>query len=123
MANPVFPTLALTRGGQDSKFYSSEQEDVGMKSPMEGGYVVSRAKHTRAPRKAFTTGYSSIKTADKTTLEQFYATVKGASVIFDWIDPVSLTTYQVRFSDKLSFKYVGTGVTQLWDVMIKLEQA
>lgn len=120
MTNPVFPTLAML---QDSKFYSVEQEDVGLKTTMDGGYVVSRAKHTRTPRRTFTTGFTTIRTADKALLEAFYTTVRGSSVIFDWTDPVSLTVYQVRFADKLTFKYTGMGAMQLWDVGVKLEQA
>lgn len=120
MTNPVFPTL--TRG-VDSKFTTEETEDVSLKTKIEGGYVVSRAKHTRTPRKTFTTGYTALPPADKATLEAFYNTVKGGSVIFDWKDPVSLAFFQVRFTEALSFKYTGIGNSRMWDVQIKLEQA
>lgn len=120
MANPVFPTMTKE---QDSKFYQKELENVAMTTPMDGGYVVSRAKHTRKPRRTYKTGYSGILNADRQKLEDFWDLVKGGSVIFDWKDPISLATIQVRFSEKLSFKYVGIGVSQLWDVSITLDQA
>lgn len=120
MPNPVFPTLSI---GQDSSQYELEIEDPSMKSEMEGGYVVSRAKHTRAPRKTFKSGFTDLSGDDKATLTAFYETVRGGSVIFDWTDPASLTVYQVRFMEKLNFKYVGMGNTQRWNVGFSLQQA
>jgi hypothetical protein len=123
MANPVFPTLALTKGGQDSSQFSIKIEDVALKSEIEGGYVVTRARHTRTPRKTFSTAYKSISDADRTTLLSFYNTVAGGSVIFDWTDPVDKITYQVRFTSDLDFKYAGRGTTKLWDVSFQIQQA
>lgn len=123
MSNPVFPTLALTNGGEDSSQYAVEQEDPALKSDLEGGYVVSRARHTRQPRKTFTSGFRAISNADRITLQGFYDTVRGGSVIFDWIDPVDQIVYQVRFADKLQWKYVGIGDTKLWDVQYRVQQA
>lgn len=121
MANPIFPTLAK---GQDSKYYKVTQENTAMSTKMDGGYVVSRAKHTRKPRKAFVSGFTSILNVDKTKLQDFWETVRGGSVIFDWTDPASKVVFQVRFvGESLEFSYVGKGATQLWDVSFKVEQA
>lgn len=121
MSNPVFPTLSR---GQDSSLYSVELEDASLKTTMEGGYVVSRAKHTRPARKTFHSGFTFITDADRATLETFYGTtVRGGSVVFDWQDPPSLAIYQVRFVGPLQFKYVGRGDTRRWDVTFALEQA
>jgi phage-related protein len=121
MANPIFPTL--TRG-QDSKFYKLNQENTAMSTKMDGGYVVSRAKHTRKPRKSFTTGFSSMPNADRVKLQDFWDTVRGGSVVFDWTDPVTKTVFQVRFvGESLEYTYVGKGIAQLWDVTFKVEQA
>ncbi len=57
------------------------------------------------------------------TLDNFYAAVRGGSQVFDWTDPIEQKVYQVRFGGALTFKYVGIGVAQLWDVQIQLEQA
>ena len=123
MANPIFPTLALAKGGQDSTQFTITPEDVAIKSEMEGGYVVSRARHTRTPRKTFGTGYKSISDADRQTLLAFYAQVGGGAVIFDWTDPVDKLTWQVRFDGEMAFRYVGIGTTKLWDVSFRLQQA
>lgn len=120
MTNPVFPT---TSKGQDSKFYEVSREDPALKTEMEGGYVVSRAKHTRRPRRKFKTGYTGIGNADRVILEGFYDKVRGGSVVFDWKDPIEQTVYQVRFAQPPAFKYAGIGINQLWDVTIELEQA
>jgi hypothetical protein len=115
----VFPKLDKE---QDSRFYEVVLEDVGMKSPLDGGYVASRPKHTRRPRRSFKTGYSKISNADRATLEAFYTQTLGSSIIFEWCDPVECFTYQVRFAGPMSFKYVGMGVSQLWEAQIQLEQ-
>lgn len=121
MTNPVFPTMDKD---QDSRFYGVELEDVAMKTKMDGGYVVSRAKHTRRPRRTFSTGFSGIGNPDRARLESFYDQVRGGADVFDWTDPIEQKVYQVRFADnKLSFRYVGIGISQLWDVQIRLEQA
>jgi len=126
MPNPTFPTLSR---GQDSSLYSVELEDVSAATPMEGGYVVSRAKHTRAPRKTFTSGFTDITEADKALLDAFWTTVRGGSVIFDWIDPASANggapvTYSVRFlGGPLKFDYRGHGPTKRYDVRFTVQQA
>jgi hypothetical protein len=121
MANPSFPAgLAAI---QDSKFYDVSQEDVGMKTPLDGGYVASRPRHTRTPRKTFTSGFTSMTNAQKIQLQAFYDTVKGSSLVFDWIDPPSGTVYTVRFTGELKIKYVGLGPTKLWDCSFQIEQA
>lgn len=120
MADPIFPTLSR---GQDSKAMSVELEDKAMKTEMDGGYVVSRAKHTRKPRRKFTSGFSQLTDADKTALEDFWDLVGGGSVIFDWLNPSNNTVYKVRFAAPISFKYSGMGGTNRWDVTFSLDQA
>jgi hypothetical protein len=120
LTNPVFPTLTKT---QDSKFYGIELEDTGLKTPMDGGYVVSRARHTRRPRRTFRTGFTDLTPDDATLLENFYDLVRGSSVVFDWTDPITTSVWQVRFIDKLSFQYTGVGISKRWDVQFSLEQA
>ena len=120
MSTPEWPKLSRD---QDSQFYEVLLEDPSLKTTMEGGYVVSRAKHTRTPRRTFKTGYSGIGNADRALLEGFYDSVRGGAMIFNWRDPVSQLVWQVRFGDKLALKYVGVGISQRWDVQITLEQA
>ena len=120
MANPIFPSDLADQ--QDSKFYNRSNEDQALKTPIEGGYVVSRPRHTRTARITFTTGFTSMTDAQRIELENFYDSQRGPSNVFDWIDPATGTTYTVRFTDKLDFKYTGMGPTKLWDVTFSLEQ-
>jgi len=116
---PFFPVLSTE---QDSKYYSVEMEDVAVVSDTDGGYIVSRARTTKPPRTKFTSGFTAISNADMQLLQAFYASVQGGSVIFGWNDPISATTYQVRFMDKkLNFKYTGVGFSSLWDVQFTLQ--
>jgi len=108
----------------DSSKFSEEIEDVAMRTELEGGYVATRPKHTRSPRKMWPVGYTNITDADKTALDDFYRlTAKGGSVIFDWTNPANSTVYQVRFKSSLQFQYKGVGNLRLWDCSFQLEQA
>lgn len=114
-----FPTLTKK---QDSRFYAVQQEDVTVKSEQEGGYVLTRPRHTRTPRKTFSTGYTDISNADKLTLESFFNTV-GGHTEFVWQDPVELTNVTVRFGAPMEFKYSGVGGNHRWDIAkIELEE-
>jgi hypothetical protein len=122
MTNPVFP--ASITGLQDSKFYNIELEDQSIKTSIEGGYVVSRARHTRPPRRTYTTGFSSMTASQLGDLVAFWDSVRGGSTVFDWIEPITQAAASVRFVEKsLHLKYVGMGPTRLWDVTFKLEAA
>jgi len=123
MANPIFPTLELKRGGIDSSLYRVKPENPAMVTDLEGGYVVSRKRHTRKPRLTFTFGYKEIGDADYKKLLDFYQAVGGGSVIFDWTDPVDKVVYQVRFSAEPDFQYSGIGATRLWSVQFEVMQA
>lgn len=119
MTNLVFPTDPA----QDAKYYEMELEDPALRTQMEGGYVVTRPKHTRKPRRTFKSGCTAITTDQRKVLEGFYDAVRGGSAIFDWADPVTGEVFQVRFKEKITFKYTGVGISQLWDVQFTLEQA
>lgn len=122
MSVPVF--IELPSGNKpDTKKFSQELEDPSMRTDMDGGYVVSRAKHTRKPRKTWGCGYTQINNTDKAALEAFWETVRGGSTIFQWANPQDEVTYMVRFKGPIRFVYVGVGLTQLWDADFTVEQA
>lgn len=124
MSNPAFPTLTGTFKLPDSKQFGLELEDPAQKTDIEGGYVITRPKHTRIPRKTWTgISYVQLNSTDKAALESFWNTVKGGSLIFDWTNPEDGSLYLVRFKDPVKFKYAGIGQTHYWDCSFSLQQA
>ena len=117
-----FPPGTMT-AKEDSKYRSDKQADPSMRKETDGGYVVTRARYTRAPRKTFTTGFTGISQADKAAFMAFWDSKKGGADYFTWKDPVTNTVYTVRFAGTPEFKYEGFGSTFLWDITgIQLEQ-
>lgn len=115
----IFPTLSVLA---DARYYGVKQEDPALKSDMEGGYVASRARYTRQPRKMFKTGFTGMSQVDKETLMAFWDTQFGTSGSFDWTDPSDAVDYVVRFESELNFTYVGIGEFVRYDVVINFEQ-
>ena len=113
---------------QDSKYYTEQQEDQTMRTEMEGGYVYSRPRHTRAPRMTYTTGFTHIDNEAKIEIKAFIDTVKGGSDAFNWIVPTSFiedeqVTKVVRLKSPPTYKYVGLNGVHLWDIEnIELEE-
>lgn len=117
-----FPPVGLSQK-EDSSQYDLELEDNTIRSKSEAGYVFTRKRSTRRPRRHFKTGFTSINEADKALLVSFYDSVGGGSSIFTWTDPTDDTEYSVRFVSNLKFDYVGMGETRLYNVHgIKLEE-
>lgn len=111
MVDAVFPaTLAKV---QDSKYFSVEQEDNAVKGETEGGYVNARPRHTRRPRKTFTTGFTDIAHARYLEAIAFYDLV-GTWKVFTYIDKTTGITYRVRFDKPPKWTWGGVGVAKIW---------
>lgn len=107
---------------EDSAFYAYKRIDKTVRVETEGGYVATRPRNTRPPRRQWTTGWSLITQPDKIRLDDFYEDMHGGANSFTWTDPANLIEYTVRFVGDLEFDYKGVGDTRLWAVKIKLEQ-
>lgn len=118
MPNPVFPFAAL----QDSSRFGENPEDPAVRVDTDGGYEITRARFTRAPRRTWTTGFASLTETEKGTLATFWNTVKGGSAYFDWTNPNTLAVHVVRFTKSLSWKYVGKLANKRWDVDIEVRE-
>ena len=119
MATKVFPEELAKL--QDSQFFKVELEDKAIKGESEGGYIHARPRHTRRPRRTFTTGYTEISQVAKEQLFAFYDQV-GTFDKFVYTDPTSGSSHEVRFDKPFSAKYKGIGKTALWtiqDVVLK----
>lgn len=117
----TFPLNHNTQGW-DSSLYEVTSEDPAIKTEMEGGYMVSRPRHTRLPRRTFSLGWRSMSAIDAGVLKSFYDAMRGASLSFNWTDPNTNTTVTVRFKDGLTLKYVGKGSLKLYDCNLKFEE-
>lgn len=100
---------------QDSAKFGFEQEDVGIRSEMEGGYVLTRPRHTRNPRRTWKTGFTDLSNTDKETFEAFYNT-NGTHTAFSYDLPVLATTVNVRFRSPPRYSYKGYGANLRWDI-------
>lgn len=106
-----FPTL--------SKHPDANSLTVEVENPVistgdtDGGYEYTRPRFTRRPRRTFTFSYKNISAADRVTLQQFWDDNFGGSVAFNWTDPTTSTTYNVRFATDMKIKFTRDGVGTL----------
>lgn len=117
------PTLFPLQSKQDSRFFTTEIDDIAIVGSMEGGYETTRPRTTRRPRKSFTTGFTEISDADKLALDAFYDTV-GKFGLITWTHPLSGVVYSVRVKEWPEARYVGHGSYVAWDYgQIKIKEA
>lgn len=117
MAN--FPTFG---NKEDSAKFSLQLEDVGIRSEMEGGYVLTRPRHTRRPRRTWSTGFVNLSDTEKETFEDFFND-HGTYKVFTYTVRTSSEVVQVRFASPPDFNYHGFGSNFRWDISnIKLEE-
>jgi len=76
-----------------------------IRSPFEAGYMQTRARFTRMPKR-FELHWNHLSAADLATLRTYYeSTVVGGANAFDWTHPTTSTVYSCRFAeDELRFE-------------------
>lgn len=114
-----FPTFG---NREDTSKFGVDIEDVGIRSSMEGGYVLTRPRHTRTPRRTWTTGFTDLSNDEYETFLDFfnqYGTYKG----FTYYVTPSNETVNVRFAAVPKFEYKGFASNYRWNIYeIKLEE-
>jgi hypothetical protein len=110
----------------DASSLTSSREDPSISpAKMEGGYVLSRPRFTRRPRRSFAFNFDLMRDSDKVALETFYDSVFGSSNLFNWTHPTTGEVIIVRFdpATKLKFSRVGFGGINIWksDVIVLTE--
>lgn len=117
-----FP-LAKMEAREDAQKFGIEYEDNAIKIKTEGGYRITRPRHTRAPRATITTGFTNISNDDKEVLEEFFAKV-GTYDHFNYTDPTSDVVRVMKMVGPLPFVFAGIGGGNLhrWNVTFKLVQ-
>jgi hypothetical protein len=109
----------------DSSKFSQEKENPAMGSKMDGGYVVTRPRHTRRPRRTFSAGFTDMRADKQPVFDAFFDSTHGGAVIFLFVHPVTGEQIPVRFTTDttLPWTYTGMGKTALWNVTFKLQEA
>lgn len=97
-------------------FTEGHENPAIAEAKMEGGYVLSRPRFTRRPRRTFTFAYVDMTDTDKSTLATFWDTIRGSSAAFDWTHPATAEVINCRFSadTKMKFSREGYGPTNRW---------
>ncbi|EOB4971270.1 hypothetical protein KW516_19070 [Vibrio fluvialis] len=108
----LFPPAGIK---EDSSNFSMEHEDKGLSSETDGGYVYSRPRHGRLPRRKITTGFTDISDADKIQIEKF-AEKYGTYLMFSYTIPDTSETINVRFKTLPKYNYAGVGGTHRYNV-------
>jgi hypothetical protein len=122
MPSLVFPVFS--DGTQpDSSKYSIEVEDPAVRTEMEGGYVYTRPRHTRRPRRTFKIGYTYVVDEVKDGILDLWDAASGGSVIFSWLNHEDGITYDVRFKAKPTIQYRGRLDNRRWDCSFDVEEA
>lgn len=113
------PTLSK---GESPSLWDIDYEDTGRSSEMDGGYVFTRPKHTRGPRRTFKSGWKDVPQADFDTLMTFYGTV-GTYDGFNYTNYMnSDEVVNVRFKAPPKPKYEGVGTNKRYDIEIIMEE-
>ncbi|KAA5604428.1 hypothetical protein F1188_16350 [Roseospira marina] len=103
----AFPPALQAR--LDAKKFEQTHQDPAMRAETEGGYVITRPRFTRRPRRSWTLGLTNIYDDDKATLEAFWNEVRGGSTAFDLTLPITGEVVPVRFADGSTMKFEYTG--------------
>lgn len=113
----AFPTLSRNAPRPDS-FRESRDQDPTLRSPMESGKVLARARFTVVKKKWLFT-YDNLTDADKTLLEVFEDSVGVGSDTITWTHPKTNVGYVVRLAEPIRFSIQPSELT-LWEASFTL---
>ncbi|NSW86988.1 MAG: hypothetical protein HPY84_11790 [Syntrophobacteraceae bacterium] len=112
-----FPTLSVkpsTEGWSEQKAF-----DPTIRVRSEAGYVKTRARCTRIPKK-YRVSYVPLPLADKLLVEAFEDFMRVGADAFKWRYPVDSQWKTVRFAEPVQYAMMGT--MNLWKVDMVLEE-
>jgi phage-related protein len=107
----------LTNNFDAGSFKESSENPAVAGGDTEGGYDISRARHTRRPRRTFTFQFADISEAERVILQNFWDARLGGSGAFNWTHPITAVVYNVRFDRQMTmdFSRSGYGFNHRWD--------
>lgn len=80
--------------------------DAAIRSDMESGMPITRAKFTRQPM-TFTIRWNNLTRGEYDIILEFYRQTKGGAERFTWTHPETGRLYLVRFKSKESFNFIS----------------
>lgn len=111
----AYPNLSID---PDATSFNETSENVAIASgDTEGGYIYTRPRFTRRPRRTFTFVHKNISEAERITLQNFWDANYGGSNSFNWTHPITSVVYTVRFAPdmELTFDRIGFGTNHRWN--------
>jgi hypothetical protein len=109
-----FPPLCCTAKPDTAK-YSITGQDPAVRAEMDGGYVVTRARYTRRPRREISLGFTNISESDRQCLLAFFEEMRGGSDMFTFREWGTTDMITVRFKSVPTASYKGVGQYKRWD--------
>ena len=118
-----FPTILRRTGLTQTPTVTEDTIafDPTIRSQYEGGYVVSRSRFTRMPRR-WSLRYEWMTTTNKDTLRTFEEARVVGSDSFTWTNPMDSTAYTVRFLEPVRYVPTLNTNSQYWTVEFTLEE-
>lgn len=109
-------TFPLINHYDAATFRQTSEDPAISPAKMDGGYVISRPRFTRRPRRSYMFTFVEMQDTDMTTLQNFWDTVRGSSNAFNWVHFQTGATINVRFdpATKLVFTRDGYGPVNRW---------
>ncbi len=119
----TFPTILRRVGLTQTPIVNEEivAFDPTVRNRYEGGYVGTRARFTRLPRR-WSVKYEWMTTANKETLRTFEDARAVGSDSFTWTNPMDSTGYTVRFFEPVRYTPALNTNFQYWTVEFILEE-
>jgi hypothetical protein len=114
-----FPSLS-TKPAQ-SEFREESAYDPTLRSKSEGGYLKTRPRYTRMPRK-WRLVYPWMSGTDKDTLWAFEVARKVGGESFNWTNPQDSQVYVVRFGAPILYRLLKVKGDDTWRVEFDLEE-
>ena len=92
-----------------------------VRTEVEAGYVVSRNRFTRAPRR-WNLRYDMVKTANRDTIIAFVTTRGIGGESFQWTEPVAAASVTVRFLEPPVYVPAENTNNTRWTINLILEE-
>ncbi len=124
MSLPDFPTLntsGRTQLPDQMGFHKGHLIDPTLRSDAQDGLPLARQVESAIPLE-WQFEYRDLPDGDLDLLLAFEVTVSFGADAFHWVDPVSGTSYAVKFLDKIDAQ-LEEGTPNLWRVPIHIYQA